>query len=120
MNCFLRTIICSIFALNCATSSADYSNHPDAEKFIDTMIKEHQFERQQMIDWLASAKHQKSIVTAMSRPAEKSKAWHEYRKIFVTDIRTSRGQKFWLENKETLGSYWNFRKLLFFHGLRLH
>ncbi len=102
MNCFLRTIICSIFALNCATSSADYSNHPDAEKFIDTMIKEHQFERQQMIDWLASAKHQKSIVTAMSRPAEKSKAWHEYRKIFVTDIRTSRGQKFWLENKETL------------------
>jgi membrane-bound lytic murein transglycosylase B len=38
----------------------------------------------------------------MSRPAEKSKAWYEYRNIFVTDTRTSRGQKFWLENIETL------------------
>ena len=102
MNYFLRTIICSIFALNCATSSADYSKHPDAEKFVDTMVKQHQFERQQMLDWLASAKHQKSIVAAMSRPAEKSKAWYEYRNIFVTDTRTSRGQKFWLENIETL------------------
>lgn len=66
------------------------------------MVKQHQFERQQMVDWLTSAKHQKSIVAAMSRPAEKSKAWYEYRNIFVTDTRTSRGQKFWLENIETL------------------
>ena len=66
------------------------------------MVTEHQFERQQMLDWLASARHQESIVAAMSRPAEKSKAWHEYRKIFVTDTRISRGQEFWLENSDTL------------------
>ena len=80
MNYLLRTAIYCIFTLHCVTSLADYSNHPDAAKFVDTMVTEHQFERQQMLDWLASARHQESIVAAMSRPAEKSKAWHEYRK----------------------------------------
>lgn len=102
MNYLLRIAIYCIFTLHCVTSSADYSNHPDAVKFVDTMVTEHQFERQQMLDWLASARHQESIVAAMSRPAEKSKAWHEYRKIFVTDTRISRGQEFWLENSDTL------------------
>jgi membrane-bound lytic murein transglycosylase B len=102
LNYLLRTAIYCIFTLHCVTSSADYSNHPDAVKFVDTMVTEHQFERQQMLDWLASARHQESIVAAMSRPAEKSKAWHEYRKIFVTDTRISRGQEFWLENSDTL------------------
>ena len=38
----------------------------------------------------------------MSRPAEKSKAWYEYRKIFLTDKRIKNGAKFWSENAATL------------------
>lgn len=102
MNYLLRIAIYCISILHCVTSLADYSNHPDAVKFVDTMVTEYQFERQQMLDWLSSARYQESIVVAMSRPAEKSKAWHEYRNIFVTDTRISRGQEFWLQNSDTL------------------
>jgi len=84
------------------TVLADYSKHPEASGFITTMVNKHHFEQSQIEAWLESAVHQKSIVKAMSRPAEKAKPWHEYRKIFVTDKRVSRGLQFWQENSLTL------------------
>ena len=59
-------------------SFADYAKHPEASDFINTMVIDHQFEREQVTKWLAAAKYQESIVKAMSRPAEKAKPWHEY------------------------------------------
>ena len=96
---------CTIFiaAMIFATVSlADYSEHPEATAFVETMVTKHNFDREQVLNWLAQANHQKSIVKAMSRPAEKAKPWHEYRKIFVTDTRADRGIEFWQQNKETL------------------
>lgn len=81
---------------------ADYSKHPETTAFVDLMVNKHKFTRDQVVEWLAAAKHQKSIVKAMSRPAEKVKPWHEYRKLFVSPLRTERGIKFWQENKQTL------------------
>ncbi len=43
-----------------------------------------------------------SILKAMSRPAEKSKPWFEYRKIFLNDKRRDRGVKFWQEHADEL------------------
>ena len=99
---YIFLIILSTVILTSHKTSADYSAHEYAGPFIDSMVKEHQFERQDVIRWLTEAKRQESIIKAMSRPAEKAKPWHEYRKIFVTDTRISRGKKFWLENKDTL------------------
>ena len=73
---------------------ADYSEKPQVADFVDLMVNKHQFERQQVLQWLAAAKHQTSIVKAMSRPAEKVKPWHEYRKLFVSDLRIQRGVEF--------------------------
>ena len=81
---------------------ADYSKHPETTAFVDLMVNKHKFTRDQVVEWLAAAKHQKSIVKAMSRPAEKVKPWYEYRKIFVSPLRTERGVKFWQENQQTL------------------
>ena len=81
---------------------ADYSQHPETKAFVDIMVNKHQFEKQQILDWLSEAKHQHSIVKAMSRPAEKVKPWHEYRKLFVSPLRIDRGVKFWQENQQTL------------------
>ena len=107
MKNFIRSTLIGGSALVAATlfatpSLADYSAHPEAEAFVDTMVTKHNFDRQQVLTWLAYAKHQKSIVKAMSRPAEKAKPWHEYRKIFVTDTRANRGLEFWKQNKATL------------------
>ena len=95
---------CLLLAASILTppSFADYAKHPEASDFINTMVIDHQFEREQVTKWLAAAKYQESIVKAMSRPAEKAKPWHEYRKIFVTAARTSRGLDFWEENNATL------------------
>ena len=81
---------------------ADYSQHPQVNAFIERMVNEHQFERQQIHDWLSQAKYQESIVKAMSRPAEKVKPWHEYRKLFVSELRIKRGVEFWHANQQTL------------------
>ena len=51
---------------------------------------------------MAQARYQKSIVDAMSRPAEKVKTWYDYRKIFITDLRIKRGVEFWQANQQTL------------------
>ena len=98
----LKLVILGVLLSVSVTVLADYSKHPEASDFISTMVNKHDFEQSEIETWLASATHQKSIVKAMSRPAEKAKPWHEYRKIFVTDKRTSRGVKFWQENQETL------------------
>jgi membrane-bound lytic murein transglycosylase B len=83
-------------------SSADYSKKPQVADFVDLMVNKHQFERQQIAEWLAAAEHQTSIVKAMSRPAEKVKPWYEYRKIFISDKRTKRGVEFWQQHEATL------------------
>ncbi len=90
----------AIFLAN--LSFADYSKHPEAAAFVDTMVEKHHFDRQQILAWLAQAKHQNSIVKAMSRPAEKVKPWHQYRKHFISDLRTKNGVKFWRQNQATL------------------
>jgi len=81
---------------------ADYAQHPQTEAFIDRMVNTHNFQRQQILHWLSQAQHQQSIVKAMSRPAEKVKPWHEYRKLFVSQLRIDRGVAFWRENQPTL------------------
>ena len=96
-------LIVLVVCLSAATlSSADYSNKPQVTDFIDLMVNKHQFERQQVLDWLAAAEQQTSIINAMSRPAEKVKPWHEYRKLFVSDLRIKRGVEFWQQHEATL------------------
>ena len=82
----------SVFASICW--AADYSDHPKARAFADKMVTEHGFERayvQQLID---GAVRKQSILDAISRPAEKTKTWGQYRKIFVTETRTRQGREF--------------------------
>jgi membrane-bound lytic murein transglycosylase B len=98
----LKLLILGMLISLPTTALADYSKHPEASEFIATMVNKHKFDQSQIEEWLESAAHQKSIVKAMSRPAEKAKAWHEYRQIFVTDKRISRGVQFWQENNQTL------------------
>ena len=98
----LKFVFLSCCLLIGSTSFADYSQQPQVVPFIDRMVEKHQFERQQLLNWLKAAENQQSIINAMSRPAEKVKPWHEYRKIFVTDLRIKRGVEFWQQHEETL------------------
>ncbi len=79
-----------------------YGDDPAAQVLIDTMVAEHQFDREQLQTLFSAAEYKQSIIDAMTRPAEKVKVWKDYRKIFVTEKRIRQGVDFWRENKTTL------------------
>jgi membrane-bound lytic murein transglycosylase B len=74
----------------------------DVRQFIDTMVAEHDYDRAMLVAALGDATSQQKILDAISRPAEKTKTWQEYRAIFLTDQRISAGAEFWRENEATL------------------
>jgi membrane-bound lytic murein transglycosylase B len=74
--------------------AAGYADHPGALALMDELVAEEGFERGELETLLGSAERQESILKAIARPAEKTKPWHEYRQIFVTEKRTSQGREF--------------------------
>lgn len=83
-------------------ASADYSQHTEAAAFIDKMVNEYGLNKEHVQAVLKDAKKQQSILDAIARPAEKTKPWYEYRKIFLGESRITQGVTFWNENAETL------------------
>jgi membrane-bound lytic murein transglycosylase B len=69
--------------------------------FIDRMVAEYGFQRDQLNELLGQAKRQQSIIDAISRPAE-AMPWWRYRKIFLTDARAEAGARYWEENADQL------------------
>ena len=51
---------------------------------------------------IEAAERQQSILDAIARPAEKTKPWYEYRKIFLTERRIREGAAFWDANASVL------------------
>ena len=84
-----------------AASALDTSRD-DVSLFIDSMVAEHDYDRETLEALLKDAKSQESILEAISRPAEKTLEWHEYRDIFLTDERITAGANFWREHSADL------------------
>ena len=78
------------------------SDRADVQSFMDKLVTEHGFERDYLESVLTQGETKQSILDAISRPAEKTKAWYEYRAIFVTSKRINAGVKFWNEHRERL------------------
>jgi membrane-bound lytic murein transglycosylase B len=74
----------------------------DVRAFIERMVEEHGYDRETLEQMLAAAETRQSILDAISRPAEKTLAWHEYRDIFLTEERIAAGAEFWRTHEETL------------------
>ena len=75
---------------------------PDVQKFIQEKVSEHGFKKSELESLFKQVEIKQKIIDAMNRPAEKSKAWYEYRAIFLTDKRIKQGAKFWQENSNVL------------------
>jgi membrane-bound lytic murein transglycosylase B len=72
--------------------------------FIADTSREHAIDEAWLTSTLAGAEHKSSIVRAISRPAERTKPWHEYRDIFMNDRRVREGAKFWAAHREQVES----------------
>ena len=75
---------------------------PEVRDFIDSMVNEHAYDRGTLENVLQQATSQETILEAIARPAERTKEWHEYRDIFLTDARVKAGAAFWREHSEAL------------------
>lgn len=102
-NISLKTLLITLLSvLSIGTGCAgDFTDNPQVQQFIDEMVKSHDFDRQQLETLFAQAKKRDDILKAISRPAE-SKAWYEYRPIFLQPKRIQGGVEFWKQNAELL------------------
>ncbi len=92
----------ALMLLKPSVVSADYSEHPKAEVFINKMVSEHKFDKKEVVALLKQAEKKQSILDAISRPAEKTKEWFEYRDIFVQESRIKQGVEFWKQHQKTI------------------
>ena len=72
------------------------------DAFIQATAIENDLDPKWVRDIISQANHQQSIIDAMSKPAEKTLKWYEYRKIFITDKRTQEGLEFWQKHQAVL------------------
>ncbi len=74
----------------------------NVQAFVDRMVAEHGFDRGELLATLDSAERKENILEAISRPAERTLSWGEYRKIFVNPERIAAGARFWREHAKEL------------------
>ncbi|WP_308366285.1 MULTISPECIES: lytic murein transglycosylase B [unclassified Microbulbifer] len=79
-----------------------HGDNPSAREFVDYMVAEHEFDREELIELMREARLKESILKAIKRPAEKAKPWYEYRELFVTPQSIAGGVDFWDRNAKTL------------------
>lgn len=96
--CFLFCLFAPIFSYAQETRLTDRA---EVKTFINNMVEKHQFDRATLEKWLNEAKLQPSIITAMTKPAEKL-PWYRYEPIFLGQKRIQEGAVFWKENEAYL------------------
>jgi membrane-bound lytic murein transglycosylase B len=85
-----------------ATVMAVDTGRQDVRDFVDTLATGHGLDRTYLESVLADGKTIQRILDAISRPAEKTKPWYEYRAIFMTPERIEAGVQFWSEHEPRL------------------
>ncbi len=98
----MHRLIGILLIVLCLPVNADYSQQAEAKIFMDEMVSKHQFVKEDLLKWMRSAEKKQNILDAISRPAEKSKPWRDYRPIFIQPQRVSSGVEFWQQHAQTL------------------
>ena len=76
----------------------------DVRVFVDDMERAHGLDRAWVGKLMDAAASQPRIIELMSRPAERTKPWHEYRDHFLTEARIAAGAGFWAEHRQRLAA----------------
>jgi len=77
-----------------------YNETPESRDFVREMSERYGFGAERVSAILANAQRRDSILEAISRPAEKTLEWHEYRRIFMRDERIEQGVSFLRKHQE--------------------
>jgi membrane-bound lytic murein transglycosylase B len=84
------------------TAAAHFDlNRPEISRFLDDLGSQG-LDRAAAAATLAQAEPQPRIIESMTKPAEKTMAWWEYRSHFLTNERLEAGVRLWREHRELL------------------
>lgn len=106
--CFKRRIsglassVLLLLGVSLPQAQAAYDQHPRFDEFAKELEAEYQIPASEAKAWLSQAEKLDSVLEAIQRPAEKSKEWHEYRQIFLTEKRIREGKAFLKQYDELL------------------
>ena len=99
IKCF---VILSAIAVNFHSAQALTSQEAEKNLLIDELIQEHGFDEQYVLNIFENMKFLPELIESISRPAERTKTWPEYRKIFVTNKRIAAGVLFAKQHEEII------------------
>jgi membrane-bound lytic murein transglycosylase B len=97
-----KIVIITLFLISFSAGVCANTDLPGLTQFINEMEQKHGFDADELTQLFAEVKVKNSILKAISRPAEKSKPWHAYRKIFIQEKRISGGVLFWQQHVKAL------------------
>jgi membrane-bound lytic murein transglycosylase B len=75
---------------------------PDVLAFIDEQVARHGFDHRQLQALFGQVRMREDIIALITRPAERTKPWYEYREIFLDQARIDGGVEFWNQNRAAL------------------
>jgi membrane-bound lytic murein transglycosylase B len=85
-----------------APSHALDIKRPDVKAFINEVSARDHLKRAWVAKILRAAELRPPVVESMTRPAERVRAWFEYRAIFITDRRIRDGREFYAAHRKEL------------------
>ena len=95
-------IILYTIAVNFYSVQASTDQEAEKSLLIDELIQEHGFDEQYVLNIFENMKFLPELIESISRPAERTKTWPEYRKIFVTNKRIAAGVLFAKQHEEII------------------
>jgi membrane-bound lytic murein transglycosylase B len=100
----LKALFCSL--ITCLpvhhSHAGDFENYEELQALIASLEKEAIYPRGELASIFAEVKRQNKALEAMTRPAESTKEWKDYRTQFLTNDRINRGLDFWDKYQEPL------------------
>ncbi|TCV98321.1 lytic murein transglycosylase B [Biostraticola tofi] len=94
-------------------ATGDYAFNPAAEAFVDKLVREHGFDRQQLHSVLAQTRRLDWVIKLMDRqapvgrpPSGPNGAWLRYRSKFITPDNIQNGVAFWDQYQDALQRAW--------------
>ena len=82
--------------------AGDFDRSHQVTKFVGEMTRDYGFDGEQLMSVLLEAPSNQTILDAISRPAESVKEWKDYRALFITDARVTKGVDFWCKHETVL------------------
>ncbi len=98
----LCLVLPGLALLTGAPARALDGNREEVAAFVTEMRDRHGFDPAALGTMFTQVESRPSIIEAISRPAEKTLAWHEYRAQFMTERRIRRGAELAFEQAEAL------------------